>query len=119
MSGATADPRYAAPRTAPRKGMSLSWSDPLFRSIVWQVLIVGIVVAIIWYLVANTRHNLEVRKIATGFGFLWREAGLPIGESIIPYSPTDTYFRALLIGVLNTLKVAVISVPFGNGAPSP
>ncbi len=110
MSGATTDPRYAPARTAPRKGISLSWSDPLFRSIVWQILIVGIVVAIIWYLVANTRHNLEVRKIATGFGFLWREAGLPIGESLIPYSPTDTYFRALLIGVLNTLKVAVIGI---------
>lgn len=90
--------------------MTLSWSDPLLRSIVWQVLIVGIVVGVIWFLVSNTQHNLEVRKIATGFGFLDREAGLPIGESLIHYSPTDTYFRALLIGVLNTLKVAVIGI---------
>ena len=109
MSGATADPRFAT-RTAPRKGMSLSWSDPLFRSVVWQVLIVGVVVAIVWYLVSNTRHNLEVRKIATGFGFLGREAGLPIGESMITYSPTDTYLRALWIGVLNTLKVAITGI---------
>ena len=31
----------------------------------------------------------EVRRIATGFGFLGREAGLPIGESLIEYDPTN------------------------------
>ena len=36
--------------------------------------------AVIWWLWSNTVHNLEVRRIATGFGFLTREAGLPIGE---------------------------------------
>ena len=46
---------------------------------------------IVWWLWSNTVHNLEVRRIATGFGFLGREAGLPIGESLIDYSPTDTY----------------------------
>ncbi len=71
---------------------------------------VGVVVSIIWWLVQNTSHNLEVRRIATGFGFLHREAGLPIGEHLIDYSPTDTYGRALLVGVLNTLKVSVLGV---------
>ena len=91
--------------------MRLSWSDPLFRSIVWQILIVGVVVAIGWYLVSNTNHNLAARHIATGFGFLDRVAGIPIGESMIDYNPAvNTYGRALLIGVLNTLKVAGIGV---------
>ena len=31
------------------------------------------------------------------------------GESLIDYDPTHTYFRALTVGVLNTLKVSVIS----------
>ncbi len=106
----TADPRYAPARVAKRRRMSLSWSDPMFRSFVWQVLIVGFVVGVLWFLISNTQHNLEVRKIATGFGFLDREAGLPIGESLIEYSPTHTYFRALMVGVLNTLKVAVIGI---------
>jgi general L-amino acid transport system permease protein len=91
--------------------MRLSWSDPLLRSIVWQVLIVGIVVAIGWYLVANTSRNLAARRIATGFGFLDRVAGIPIGESLISYNPAvDTYARALVIGVLNTLRVAVVGI---------
>lgn len=96
-----------AMRAAPKKGIRLSWSDPRLRSIVWQVLIVGVVAYCVWYLASNTARNLEIRRIATGFGFLDREAGLPIGESLIPYEPTNTYARALFIGVLNTLKVAV------------
>lgn len=103
-----ADPRYG--RTAPRRGLTLSWRDPTMRSIVWQIVIIGLVGFAVWWLVANTMRNLEVRKIATGFGFLSREAGLPIGESMIPYSPADTYARALLVGVLNTLRVSLIGI---------
>ena len=62
----------------------------------------GVVGAIFYWLWSNTVHNLEVRRIATGFGFLDREAGLPIGESLIEYSPTDTYLRALLVGLLES-----------------
>ena len=105
------DPRLVNARAAPKRRMRLSWSDPMFRAIVWQVVIVGIVVAIAWYLISNTNHNLAARRIATGFGFLDRVAGIPIGESLISYDPaSDTYGRALWIGVLNTLKVAGIGI---------
>jgi general L-amino acid transport system permease protein len=91
--------------------MRLSWSDPTFRAIVWQVVIVGIVVGIGWYLVHNTTENLAARRIATGFDFLDRVAGIPIGESLIPYDPAvNTYGRALWIGVLNTLRVSVVGI---------
>jgi general L-amino acid transport system permease protein len=109
MSSSATDPRLASPGP-PRRPLRLSWGDERLRGIVWQVLVVGIVVSIVWWLWQNTVHNLEVRRIATGFGFLNREAGLPIGESLIPYEPSDTYFRALTVGVLNTLKVAVIGI---------
>ena len=108
MSQTTTDPRLL--RAPPKRPLRLSWSDERVRGIVWQIVVVAIVGSIFWWLWSNTVHNLEVRRIATGFGFLWREAGLPIAESIIPYSPTDTYFRALLVGVLNTLKVAVVGI---------
>ncbi len=111
MSEAVADPRLIQPRTAPKRSVRLSWSDPLFRSIVWQVVIVGFVALIVWYLISNTNANLAARHIATGFGFLQRTAGIPIGESLIPYDPAvNTYGTALLIGVLNTLKVAVVGI---------
>ncbi|MBY0331410.1 MAG: amino acid ABC transporter permease [Acetobacteraceae bacterium] len=108
MSQTTNDPRLL--RAPPKRPIRLSWSDERVRGIVWQLLVVGIVGGIVWWLWSNTVHNLEVRRIATGFGFLGREAGLPIAEHLIDYNPTDTYFRALLVGLLNTLKVAVVGI---------
>ncbi len=111
MSATASDPRLTPTRQAPRKQFQFSWSDPRFRSLVWQVLIVGVIALIVWYLVSNTNRNLEQRHIATGFDYLFRTAGIPIGESLLPYSPSvNTYGWALLIGVLNTLRVAVIGV---------
>ena len=111
MSDTTIDPRLKSDRVAPKHALRFSWSDPRFRAIVWQIVILGGVAAIVWYLVANTHQNLVARHIATGFDFLDRTAGIPIGESMISYNPAvDTYGRALLIGVLNTLKVAVIGI---------
>ncbi|WP_338665840.1 amino acid ABC transporter permease [Pararoseomonas sp. SCSIO 73927] len=108
MSQSTIDPRHL--RAPPKRQLRLSWADERVRAIVWQVLVVGVVAGVIWWLVRNTQHNLEVRRIATGFGFLQREAGLPIGEHMIEYTPASTYLRALTVGVLNTLKVAVIGI---------
>ncbi len=98
-------------RAAPRRRMRLSWSDPAFRNIVWQAVVVAIIAALVTYLVHNTRANLAARHIATGFAFLGRNAGIPIGESMIPYNPAvSTYGDALVIGILNTLKVAVVGI---------
>src|SRR3546814_9983619 len=58
----------------------LSWNDPGFRALIYQVLILGIVGLGVWYLVSNTLHNLAIRNISTGFDFLHREAGFAIGE---------------------------------------
>ena len=90
--------------------IKLSLSDPFVRSIVYQVLVVGGVALIVWYLVSNTMANMEARKIASGFGFLNREAGFAISEHRIDYSPADSYFRALVVGVLNTLLVAFLGI---------
>jgi general L-amino acid transport system permease protein len=111
MSQTTTDPRLIAARAAPKRRMRLSWSDPVFRAIVWQVVIIGVVGLILWYLISNTTENLAARHIATGFAFLERTAGIPIGEHLIDYNPAvNTYGTALVIGILNTLKVAVIGI---------
>ncbi len=86
------------------------WNDPRYRSILYQVLVVGGIVLLGWYLVSKTVENLEKQEIASGFGFLDREAGFAISESVIEYSAASTYRRAFVVGLLNTFKVAVIGV---------
>jgi general L-amino acid transport system permease protein len=64
-----------------------------------------------WYLVSNTLENLAARNIASGFAFLGREAGFEIGESaFLAYSAADSYLRALVVGLTNTLRVALAGV---------
>jgi general L-amino acid transport system permease protein len=60
--------------------------------------------------------NLEERRIASGFGFLGREAGFEIGESaFLRYGAADSYLRALVVGLTNTLAVALIGIVLATG----
>ncbi len=86
------------------------WYDPHKRSILYQLGVLAMVGLLGYYLVSNTLANLERQAIATGFGFLEKEASFEIGESLISYSAADRYARALLVGVLNTLLVSFIGI---------
>jgi general L-amino acid transport system permease protein len=86
------------------------WNDPVIRGWAFQIVVVGLVGLLAWFLVSNTMENLERQKIASGFSYLDREAGFEIGDSMIAYSPSNTYARAILVGVLNTLKIAILGI---------
>lgn len=86
------------------------WNDPGKRAIVSQAVVLTLVFLLGYYIFSNTQANLRRQAIATGFGFINREAGFAIGESLIRYSAADTYARALLVGVLNTISVAFIGI---------
>ncbi len=95
---------------ASRLGRPPPWNDPRIRGVVWQILFVGIVLALVAFLIHNTLVNLRRQNIASGFGFLDREAAFGIGESLITYSPADSYARAFLVGLLNTLYVSALGI---------
>lgn len=80
------------------------------RAIAYQALLLAAVVGIGWLLVANTLYNLSTRQIQVGFGFLSREAGFEIAESPIVFDPSNSYGRAFLVGLLNTLRVSAIGI---------
>jgi len=86
------------------------WNDPVIRGWVFQIVVVGLVGFLAWYLVSNTIENLQRQKIASGFHYLEREAGFEIGDTMIEYSPASTYARAIWVGILNTLRVAVLGI---------
>ena len=105
---AVAEPRLA--KSADPRPAGLSWFDPNVRAVVYQILVVLGAVLLGYYLVSNTLANLAERRIATGFGFLDREAGFGIGEGLLGYTPADSYLRALGVGLLNTVRVAVVGI---------
>jgi general L-amino acid transport system permease protein len=86
------------------------WNDPVIRGWFFQLVVVGAVGLLAWYLVSNYIENQQRQQIATGFDYLQREAGFEIGDTMIPYSPADTYARAFFVGILNTLRVSVIGI---------
>ncbi len=75
-----------------------------------QVIFVTALVLGILVMYFNVTSALERSRIPASFSFLDSRAGIPIGESLISYSPSDTFARALLVGVLNTLRVALVGV---------
>lgn len=84
------------------------WRNRKFWSIVSQliaVFVVAIVVAILWY---NLTYNLQRLGIQLGFDFLRSQASFDIGETPISYQPSDTYSRALLVGLVNSLRVIIV-----------
>lgn len=104
----TPDQSSAARSTAPTAVPF--WRDPDKLGIIYQAAALGLVFLFGYYIFSNTQANLARQSIATGFGFLDNEAGFEIGESIVAYSAADNYAKALMVGMLNTLKVSVIGI---------
>jgi general L-amino acid transport system permease protein len=86
------------------------WLDPQKRAILYQVAVVGMFGLLAYYLISNTLLNIKKQAIATGFWFLDKEASFEIGESLISYSAASSFGRALIVGVLNTFKVAIFGI---------
>jgi general L-amino acid transport system permease protein len=86
------------------------WYDPKVRAVMYQIGALAMVGLLAYYLMTNTMANLERQSIATGFGFLDKQASFEIGESLISYSAADSYARALVVGALNTLLVSFIGI---------
>ena len=80
------------------------------RGVLYQVLAVAVIGLAAWFLAHNTVVNMRVRGIQSGFDFLTQPAGFDIGESLLPYQSLDAYWKAFLVGMTNTLRVAVIGV---------
>lgn len=88
----------------------LGWNNPRVRSFVYQAAVLGTVIALVWFFTATAQENLARLNISSGFGFLDTTAGFGIIQTLIPYTEQSSYGRAFLVGLLNTLVVAVIGI---------
>jgi general L-amino acid transport system permease protein len=95
---------------AGKTGSSSLINDPKVRGIFYQIITLAIVVLFIGIVVSNTSHNLQKANISSGFGFLQGRAGFDIGQHLIAYSSDSTYGQAIIVGLLNTLQVAIAGI---------
>ena len=84
--------------------------DPFYRGIAAQALVAIALVLLIGWFASNTIDNLRRANIASGFDFLWNRAGFDISQHLIDYTPDDSYARAFVVGLLNTLLVGVAGI---------
>lgn len=78
-----------------------------WRSHLFQGLILLALAALVVWLFSNTLANMRARGIQSGFDFVWEPAGFDIGEALIEYGPESPFWRSFLVGLLNTLRVAL------------
>jgi general L-amino acid transport system permease protein len=93
-----------------RKSDTSILNSQAFRGLVYQLLLGAGVLLLGWYLYYNAHTNLAHQNIATGFDFLEQPAGFNIGESLIPFDSAQSYGRALVVGIINTLYVAAFGI---------
>lgn len=86
------------------------WYSGRARAWAFQtILLVGLASLILW-IGGNTMQNLAARGIRTGLDFLWRPARFPIAETVIRYTPEDSFFWAFAVGLANTLWLSVLTI---------
>jgi general L-amino acid transport system permease protein len=96
-------------RIAPPK-KKWSWRSQAFRALVYQIVAVAVIALLVLYLASNTATNMRARGIQSGFDFLGGAAGFDIGESLFAFDSGEPYWRAYLVGMTNTLRVAVVGI---------
>ena len=104
--------RPEVPRRAPpsRQRRTWSWRSPAARALLWQALALAGLLATLLWLVHNTQANMAARGIQSGWDFLAQTAGFDIGEQLIAFDAGDSLARAFVVGLLNTLRVALAGI---------
>ncbi|OGB31998.1 MAG: amino acid ABC transporter permease [Burkholderiales bacterium RIFCSPLOWO2_12_FULL_61_40] len=102
------DPSTPSSSAPPQK--TFSWRSQAFRALVYQCVAVLVIALAVFYLANNTATNMRARGIQSGFDFLTGAAGFDIGESLFAFDSGEPYWRAYLVGMTNTLRVAVVGI---------
>lgn len=88
------------------------WRDIRVLKILAQAIFALLLALVAVYLYTNVSTNLARQGLTVGYGFMRNPASFGIGESFIPYDPSNTYARALLVGLVNTLVVSGLGILF-------
>ncbi len=97
--------------TAPSAKTSIPfYRDSRILAIIAQLVFALAIGMLLWLLYNQMMDGLRRANLLPSFSFLSQPADFPISESAIPFDPSQSYGYAFLVGVLNTLRVAVLGV---------
>ncbi|GAB4441531.1 MAG: hypothetical protein Kow0031_23560 [Anaerolineae bacterium] len=85
------------------------WRDVRILGIIGQLIALVLVLSGLGWLVSNFLQNAENQGLKIGFDFLNTTAAFDIAEGI-EYSATDTFGRALWVGIVNTIRVSFLGI---------
>ena len=94
----------------PQAFLSRLWRDEHSRAVIVQIAAVVLIFATFAYLVRNAVVNLEAIGKGFSFAYLWEPASYDISQTLIEYTSRSSHFRAMLVGILNTMLVAVTGI---------
>jgi len=86
------------------------WKNKKVIPILLQIVFLVLVISVAALLISNAIRGLGKIGIKLGFNFLDSTAGFSIDDRLIEYTPSDSFTSALLVGLLNTLKVGAIGI---------
>ena len=89
------------------------WRDIRVLRVISQILFLAAIAAGLWWLFNNLQTNLKSAGLNISFRFLRETAGFPISEGLA-YDPTNVNGYAFWVGIVNTLRVAVIGIVFAT-----
>ena len=90
------------------------WRDERVLRVLGQIFFLVAVVSVLAYFYNNMIDALAAQGMTPSFAFLKNTAGFDIGESLIEYVRSDSYGRALLVGILNTVYVSIVGIFFAT-----
>jgi general L-amino acid transport system permease protein len=95
-------------------GLMALWRDKRIRAVITQILVLAALFAFFAYIISNAVTNLEALGKEFGFEFLDAPANYDINQTLIEYDSRMPHARAAMVGLLNTLIVAVSGVIFAT-----
>ncbi|MCL6542528.1 amino acid ABC transporter permease [Roseiflexus sp.] len=96
--------------TSPMRLSRAFWRDERVIQVAAQILFLALVIWVGSIALRNMLTSLQQQGLVLGFDFLNSGAGFDISDAPIPYSSTDTFARALQVGLLNTILVSVLGI---------
>ena len=84
--------------------------DKELRSVTIQVITMALIVAFFFFIISNAITNLETIGKGYSFDFLWDASNYDINQTLIEYDSRSPHWKAAVVGILNTLLVAVAGI---------